>query len=106
MIQRRRFTREFKLSILQELETKPVSVVCREHDLTSSTICTWKKNFQENPNEAFKGNGNIWKEDAKIANYERLIGRLYAEIDFLKKTYEMMKHHQAEEKIKGRLDTK
>ena len=106
MVQKKRFTREFKISILQELETKPLSVVCRENNLVMSTVSTWKKDFLENPKEAFKGKGNVWKEDEKIEEYERLIGRLYAEIDFLKKVYEIQKQHQVEACLKERLDIK
>ena len=83
MIHRIRFNRETKISILQELETKPMAEVCREHNLHISTVSKWKSDYQQNPKDAFRGHGNIWKEDAKIAQYERLIGRLYAEIDFL-----------------------
>jgi transposase-like protein len=102
MIHRRKFTRERKISILQELETKPMAEVCREYNLHISTVSKWKKDYEQNPRDAFKGHGRIWKEDAKTAHYERLIGRLYAEIDFLKKAYETLKQHQAEEKIRGR----
>ena len=99
---KRRFSREFKLSILDELETKKMVEVCREHDLSPSTVSCWKKDYEANPKEAFKGHGRIWKEDAKIAQYERLVGKLYAENAFLKKVYERLKQEIAEEKRKKR----
>jgi transposase len=97
MKSRRNFTREFKLSILQELEGRPASVVCKEHELTYTLVNRWKREYQQNPQQAFNGNGNLWKENAKVAQYERLIGRLYAEIDLLKKTLITSQQRRAEE---------
>lgn len=102
MVTKRKFTREFKLSILQELESKRMSQICREHSLRESLVSKWKKDYSSNPKEAFKGNGNLWKEDAKIAQYERLVGQLYAENAFLKKVYESLKQQIAEERRKER----
>lgn len=102
MVTKRKFTREFKLSILQELESKRMAQICREHSLRESLVSKWKKDYSSNPKEAFKGNGNLWKEDAKIAQYERLVGQLYAENAFLKKVYESLKQQIAEERRKER----
>ena len=98
MVKRRQFSREFKISILQELENKSLAEVCRTHNLAGSTVSGWRKEYESNPKDAFRGNGKVWKENAKIAQYERLIGQLYAENAFLKKVYEKLKQHLAEEK--------
>lgn len=97
-MKRRKFTKEFKLEILRELEIKTQAQVCREHNLVPNVVSRWRKEYESNPHTAFSGNGNLWKEDAKIVQYERLIGRLYAEIDFLKKTLETLQRRKAEEK--------
>ena len=99
---KRQFSREFKLSVLKELETKRLAEVCRAHDIAPSTISGWRKDYEVNPKEAFKGHGNIWKEDARIAQYERIIGQQCVEIAFLKKVYERLKQQISEEKTKGR----
>lgn len=99
---KRQFTKEFKLSTLRELETKKLAEVCRTHNLHASTVSGWRKDYEANPNGAFKGHGRIWKEDAKLAEKNRLIGQLYAENAFLKKALERLKQLQAEEKRKGR----
>ena len=52
------------------------------------------------PKDAFKGNGKIYTEEAKVAEYERLIGRLYAKIDLLERAYESMKQQVAEDQKK------
>lgn len=97
MKHRRGFTRESKLDILNELNLKKAAEVCREQNIHPSLLSKWKKEFNQSPTEAFKGNGNLWKEEAKIAHYERLIGQLYAEIDFLKKTTKRLQELKVEE---------
>lgn len=83
---RRKFTREFKLSVLRQLESgNTVAEITRENSITASMLSKWKRQHSENPKAAFSGNGNIGQADAKIANYERLIGQLYSENAFLKK---------------------
>lgn len=99
---KRQFSKEFKLSVLKELETKRLCEVCRAHDLAPSTVSDWRTAYEENPKEAFKGHGRIYKEEAIIAKYERLVGQLYAENTFLKKVYERLKQHQVEERRKER----
>jgi transposase len=98
----RQFSKKFKESILKELETKRLVEVCREHNLVPSTVSCWKKDYKSNPRDAFKGHGRIWKEEAKLAEKDRLIGQLYAENSFLKKALEKLKLLQIEEKIKKR----
>ena len=95
---KRRFSKDFKLSVLKELETKRMAEVCRAHNIAPSTICGWRKDYEANPKEAFSGRGNMWKEDAILAEKDRLIGQLYAENAFLKKVYERLIQRIAEEK--------
>lgn len=103
---KRQFSREFKLLVLKELETKRLVEVCRAHNIAPSTVCGWRKDYETNPKEAFKGQGNVWKEDAKLAEKDRLIGQLYTEITFLKKVYERLKQRMAEEKRKEGCSTR
>lgn len=98
MVIRRQFAKEFKQGIIKELETRSLTEVCREHSLHPSTVSCWKTDYNRNPREAFKGHGCLWKPEAKIAQYERLIGELYAENAFLKKVYERLKMQQTEER--------
>jgi transposase-like protein len=95
---RRTFTREFKLSILQELQSKSAVEICREHNIHPVLLCSWKRDYERDPKGAFSGKGNLWKEEAKIIQYERLIGQLYAENAFLKKTSAILQQKNAEEK--------
>jgi hypothetical protein len=51
-------------------------------------IHKWRKQYQQNPVIAFSGNGKISTNEARIAQLERTIGKLYLEKEFLKKTVE------------------
>ncbi len=102
MSSKRQFTKEFKLAILRELETKRLAEVCRANNLGPSTVCSWKRSYDKNPEEAFKGHGNIWKDEAKLAQAERKIGQQAMEIDLLKKAYESLKQHLEEQRKKAR----
>jgi len=94
---RRRFTKEFKQSVAQELYSRPAAEICREHDINQNMLHRWRNEYESNPHEAFKGNGKLWKQEAKIAQYERLIGQLCIEIDLLKKRTESLRRARAED---------
>lgn len=95
---RRTFTKEFKLSVLRELETKSAAQVSKEYTIHPMLLSKWKNDYEKDPQRAFSGRGNLWKEEAKIAQYEKLIGQLYAENAFLKKTSAILQEKKAEEK--------
>lgn len=97
-MKRRKFSREFKVSVVEELEEKSLAEVCREHDLHPTLVTRWKSEYNKSPKEAFSGSGNVWKQEAKIAKYERLIGQLYAENAFLKKVLENLRENRAEQR--------
>jgi len=97
MRKRRSFTREFKLSVLSELELKSVAEVSREHNIHPVLFSKWKRELKESPDKAFSGNGNLWKAEAEVEKYKRLVGQLYAENEFLKKTLERLQQLKAEE---------
>lgn len=98
MRERRTFNREFKLRILRELELRSPAEVSREHEIHPVLLSKWKKDFRDNPEKAFSGNGNLWKSEAEIENYKRMIAELYAENDFLKKTSAKLQKLNAEQK--------
>jgi len=101
-MERRRFSREFKLRVLRELESgKSMVEVCREHDLTRFLVSRWRREHEEDPGNAFAGNGKTCKDEARVRELERLVGQLYAENDFLKRALANMKK-RAEEDRGGR----
>jgi transposase-like protein len=95
----RHYTKEFKLSVLNELNVKSMVEVCREHDIHPVMVSRWKREFNQYPEKAFSGKGNICNYEAEIAKRDRIIGQLYMEKELLKKTAERLQELKAEEKI-------
>ena len=56
---RRRYDREFKISVVAELESgKPLAQIAREYGVHPSLPSRWRDELAENPERAFSGNGN------------------------------------------------
>ena len=71
---RRRYDREFKISVVAELESgKPLAQIAREYGIHPSLLSRWRDELAENPERAFSGNGNICNDEARIAELERLL---------------------------------
>lgn len=93
----KRHTREFKLSVLAELQNKTVVQLSKKYNVHPSLIRRWRVEYRESPSKAFSGKGNLWKMEAELERYKKLLGESYAEIDFLKKTAEKLKQLRLEE---------
>ena len=99
MTHRRIFTREFKLDVIRQLEHKDKAQLCREHNLQPQLLNRWEREQRDYPKIAFKGKGNLYKLEAKLAESQRLIGELYAENALLKKNIISLQEKQEEEKM-------
>jgi putative transposase len=82
-------TREFKLSIAQQLargEKRPAQI-CREHNLANSVVSRWRKEYDQRGEEAFgpEASSQAASAEAKIAELERFCGQLALENALLKK---------------------
>lgn len=99
---RRTFTQEFKRKVIDQLCVQSAAEVCREHEISPNVLSRWKREFEANPEEAFKGHGHLWKWEAKLAEKDRIIGKLYAENERLKKSIALMDRLKAEEKRRRR----
>ena len=85
-LKRRRFTGEFKLQVVREVEAgKALAQAAREYQLHPSLIVQWRQAHQQYAAQAFTGNGRQYKEEARLAELERLIGQLTLENALLKK---------------------
>lgn len=88
---RRGFTREFKLQVLREIEAgKSMAQVSREYQIYPSLICKWREQSSKYGEEAFSGNGNMYKYEARIAELERMVGQLTMENALLKKALQKL----------------
>jgi transposase len=59
--------------------------VAREHQLHPTLIGRRQKQHRQYPDRAFAGNGRAYTDEARIAELERMVGRLTMENDLLKK---------------------
>jgi len=85
-LKRRRFTREFKLQVVREVQAgKPVAQAGREHQIHPNLIAKWRQAHLRYAECAFAGNGHRYRDEARIAELQRLIGELAAENALLKK---------------------
>jgi transposase-like protein len=88
MIHRRQFTAVFKAQVVLELLSgaKSSAELCREHQLAASVLADWKNSFLARAASIFEGPDQSGSQDTKrIAELERLVGRLTLENDTLKK---------------------
>lgn len=80
------FSREFKLQVLQELESgKTTAELARSHEVSQSLIRGWRMQYKHDPEHAFSGRGVPASVEARNADLERKIGQLYLENEFIKK---------------------
>ena len=101
MKRRRTYMRDFKISVIREVESgKTLAQVSRENEIHPSLVVKWKKEYFRDPENAFRGNGKAYKEQARTAELERLVGQLYAENEFLKKALTRLEGKTKEEEVK------
>ncbi len=104
-ITRRRHTREFKISLIRELESgKNLAQLSRENNIHPTMISRWRLEYRKNPGSAFSGHGNTYKEAAKNQELERLVGKLYAENEFLKKALGILEKRVQQEKERSKVE--
>ena len=86
-MERRRFTREFKLEAVRLIKDRGVSYVQASEDLGvhTSQLRDWVKKLSDDPEHAFPGNGQMKPEQLEIARFKREVLKLKAERDILKK---------------------
>lgn len=87
MPQGRTFTPKFKAQVvLEELSgVKDRAEICREHRLRPQVFVRWKTEFLERAPEIFATQPSRGDEQARIAELERLVGRLTMELEVAKK---------------------
>lgn len=88
---RRQFTREFKLQVLAEITAgKSLAQAAREHQVHPTLIGRWQRQRRQYADRAFAGNGRPYTSEARVAELERMVGRLTMENDLLKKALQRL----------------
>ena len=86
-MERRKFTREFKLEAVRLIKERGVGYTQASQDLGvhQSQLRSWVKEFADDPQHAFPGQGQMKPEQLEIARLKREVTKLKAERDILKK---------------------
>ena len=86
-MERRKFTREFKLEAVRLIRDRGVSYAQASQDLSvhELQLRNWMKKSAEDPQHAFPGQGQMKPEQLEIARLKREVIKLKAERDILKK---------------------
>ena len=90
---KRKFSREFKLQVVQEAESgvKTRSQITREYELSEGIVAKWVAIYRVNPVTAFMGKFMSTEEEklkAKIKELEWALGRKTMDVETLKQTLE------------------
>src|SRR5467141_4147860 len=95
-MERRKFTREFKLEAVRLIKDRGVSYVQASQDLNvhTSQLRDWVKKFSEDPQHAFPGHGQMKPEQLEIVRLKREVAKLKAERDDLTSVRSGVDHPQ------------
>jgi transposase len=87
MSKRREFKPEFKAQVvLEELAgVKDKAEICREYRLRPQIFSRWREEFLDRASEIFATERSRGDEQERIAELERMIGRLTMELEVVKK---------------------
>ena len=87
MHQRRSFTPQLKTQVVLEILTrlKSTAPVCRAYDLKAQVVLRWKAEVLERAPTRFAPDQNRSQDQARIADLERLVGRLTMELEIAEK---------------------
>ena len=87
-MERRQFTREFKVEAARLIKQRGVSYAQASKDLGvhPAQLRNWVKQLADDPQHAFPGPGQVKPEQLEIAQLKREVAKLKAERDILKKS--------------------
>ena len=110
-MQRRKFSREFKLEAVRLVKGRGVSVAqaARDLDVHENVLRKWVRELSGDPQHAFPGHGQMKQEQQEIDRLRKEVAKLKAERDILKrsqpssrgKRYEVRFHREAPDRLAG-----
>ena len=102
-LSRRKFTKEFKVAALRQLETGvSMAAVARACEINPNLLHRWRKEFQHSAEHAFPGLGKRRVDDNRVAELERKIGQQALEIDFLKRCLQRIEEQRMLQALPGK----
>jgi transposase len=86
-MQRRKFSREFKLEAVNLVRERGVTAAqaARDLDVHENVLRKWVREFGADPKHAFPGLGQMKPEQLEIDRLRKEVAKLKAERDILKK---------------------
>jgi transposase len=86
-MQRRKFSREFKVEAVRLVRERGVTVAqaARDLDVHENVLRKWVREFDADPRQAFPGPGQMKPEQLEIDRLRKEVAKLKAERDILKK---------------------
>jgi transposase-like protein len=85
----RSYTPEFKVRVVMELITgkKSLGEASREYGIKDSVLSRWRQEFLERAPQVFEQSGSKDAQTQRIAELERVIGRLTVQLEMAKKVF-------------------
>ena len=92
MSQHRSFTPEFKAQVVLEILSgaKTTAEACREYTLSAQVINHWRAEFLQNAPKLFQADSHVTADQTRIAELERLVGRLTLQLEIAKKASSLL----------------
>ena len=84
---RRTYTREFKVEAakLSYNSDKPVEEIAESLGVSQSSLNRWRREYREDPDQAFPGQGQQKERDAEVARLKKALKQAQMENEILKK---------------------
>ena len=84
---RRSFSAEFKTRVVLELLVgkKSIAEASREYNIKDTVLSRWKQEFVTKATQVFEQPQDMQEKDARIAELERMVGKLTMKIELQKK---------------------
>lgn len=85
----RTYTPEFKVRVVLELISgkKSLSQASRDYSIKDSVLSRWRQEFLERAPQVFEQSGDKDNQAQKIAELERVIGRMTVQLEMAKKVF-------------------
>jgi len=89
-VRRRKFSPEFKVRVVLELISgeKGLMQASREYEIKDSVLSRWKQEFVERAPQLFEQPGPADPQEERVAELERMVGRLALQLDMAKKVFD------------------
>ena len=95
MSKHKQYSAELKTQVVLEVlkGQKSLAEICRANEVAADLVCHWRDVFLERAPQVFldpRNSGKAMAEEQRIAELERMIGRLTMELDASKKALRLL----------------